>query len=100
MLPSWAFLLAFTLIFVGLRALGVFYVGAHGWFVLMPGQKVAVFVTLAASAALLTFSLVRQMVPGHQSLLRPGLLPADTCRLGRSNLEGAVHVYEMPTLQN
>jgi hypothetical protein len=75
LLPSWAFLSAFALIFVGLSSLGVLYLGPYGWFVLMPGQKIAVFATLAASAALLAFSLVRQMVPGQKSLLRPGLLP-------------------------
>jgi hypothetical protein len=41
----------------------------------MPVQRIAVFATLAASAALLSFSLVRQMVPGEKSLLRTGLLP-------------------------
>lgn len=75
LLPSWAFFLAFSLIFVGLSYLGVSYLGPSGWFVLMPGQKIAVFAALAASAALLAFSLVRQMVPGQKSLLRPGLLP-------------------------
>jgi hypothetical protein len=75
LLPSWVFVAAFALIFVGLSYLGASYLGAYGWFVLMPGQKIAVFATLAASAALLAFSLVRQMVPGQQSLLRPGLLP-------------------------
>jgi hypothetical protein len=75
LLPSWVFLLAFALIFVGLSCLGVLYLGPYGWFVLMPGQKIAVFATLAAGAALLAFSLVRHMVPGQKSLLRPGLLP-------------------------
>ena len=75
LLPSWVFLLAFALIFVGLSYLGGSYLGPHGWFVLMPGQKIAVFATLAASAALLAFSLVKQMVPGQKSLFHPGLLP-------------------------
>jgi hypothetical protein len=73
--PSWVFLSVFALIFVGLSYLGVLYLGPYGWFVLMPAQKIAVFTTLAASAGLLAFSLVRQMVPGQKSLLRPGLLP-------------------------
>jgi hypothetical protein len=73
--PSWVFMVAFVFIFVGLSYLGVSYLGAYGWFVLMPGQKIAVFATLAASAALLAFSLVRQMIPGQKSFLRPGLLP-------------------------
>jgi hypothetical protein len=75
LLPSWAFFLAFALIFTGLSVLGGFYLGTHGWFLLMPGQKIAIFATLAASAALLSFSLVRQMVPGEKLLLRPELLP-------------------------
>ena len=75
LLPSWIFLSAFALIFVGLSYLGVLYLGSYGWFVLMPGQKIAVFATLAASAALLAFSLVKQMVPGQKWLPCPGLLP-------------------------
>jgi hypothetical protein len=75
LLPLWVFLSAFALIFVGLSCLGVFYLGPYGWFMLMPGQKIAVFATLAASAALLAFSLARHMVPGQKSPLRPGLLP-------------------------
>ena len=75
LLPSWVFLSAFALFFVVLSSAGVAYLGPYGWFVLMPWQKVTVFATLGASAALLAFSLVRQMVPGQKLLLRPGLLP-------------------------
>jgi hypothetical protein len=75
LLPSWVFFSAFALLFVTLSYAGISYLGAYGWFMLMPGQKLAVFAALAASAALLAFSLVRQMVPGQKSLLRPGLLP-------------------------
>ncbi len=75
LLPSWVFLAAFALFFVALSYGGASYLGPYGWVLLMPGQKIAVFATLAASAALLSFSLVRQMVPGQKSLLRPGLLP-------------------------
>jgi hypothetical protein len=75
LLPSWVFLSAFAVVFVGLIYLAVFSLRPYGWFMLMPGQKIAVFPTLAASAALLAFSLVRHMVPGQKSLLRPGLLP-------------------------
>lgn len=73
--PAWVFLAAFAVIFIGLTTLGVFYLGANGWFALMTGQKIAIFSTLAGSAALLAFSLVRQMVPGEKSLFRPALLP-------------------------
>lgn len=75
LLPSWVFLSAFALAFVALSSLGVSYLKPNGWFVLMPAQKIAVFSSLAASAGLLAFSLVKQMVPGQRSLLRPGLLP-------------------------
>jgi hypothetical protein len=75
LLPSWVFLCAFLLFLLALSCLGVLYLGPAGWFVLMLGQKIAVFVTLAASAALLAFSLVRQMVPGQESPVRPVLLP-------------------------
>jgi hypothetical protein len=75
LLPSWVFLSAFAFTFLALCCLGVLYLKPYGWFVLMPRQKIGVFATLAASAALLSFSLVRQMIPGQKSLLRPGLLP-------------------------
>jgi len=73
--PSWVFLSAFALVFVALSCLGVLYLGPYGWFVLMPVQRIAVFATLGASAALLAFALVRQMVPGQKALVPPGLLP-------------------------
>ncbi len=75
LLPSWVFFGAFAFVLSGLSCLGVYCLGADGWFVLMPGQKIAVFATLAASAALLAFSLARQMVPGQKWLVRPELLP-------------------------
>jgi len=73
--PSWVFLVAFAFIFVGISCVGFSYLGAYGWFLLRSMQKIAVFSTLVGSAALLAFSLARQMVPGQKSLLRPGLLP-------------------------
>ena len=75
LLPSWGFLSAFLFVFAALSYAGVLYLGPYDWFVLMPAQKIAVFSTLAASAGLLAFSLVKQMVPGQKSLFRPGLLP-------------------------
>jgi hypothetical protein len=73
--PSWLFLSAFALSFIGLSYLGMLYLGSNGWFILMPVQRIAVFSTLAGSAGLLAFSLVRHMVPGQKSPLRLGLLP-------------------------
>jgi hypothetical protein len=75
LLPPWVFLAAFALVFVALSYLGMWYLGPYGWFMLMPGQKIAVFSSLAASAGLLAFSLARHMVPGQKSPLHPGLLP-------------------------
>jgi len=75
LLPSWVFLSAFLLVFGALSYVGMLYLRPCDWFVFMPGQKIAVFSTLAASAGLLAFSLVRQMVPGKKSLFRPELLP-------------------------
>lgn len=73
--PEWVFVTAFALAFAALCFVSMSYLKPYGWFVLMTGQKIAVFSSLAASAGLLAFSLARQMVPGHKSLLRPGLLP-------------------------
>jgi hypothetical protein len=73
--PPWIFFAAFAVIFIALSCIGGLYLGPYDWFVLMPAQRIAVFATLAGSAGLLAFSLVRQMVPGQKSLLRPGLLP-------------------------
>ena len=75
LLPAWVFFLIFALIFAGLSYVGICYLGTIGWSVLMPLQKIAVFATLASCAALLSFSLVRQMVPGEKSLLPTGLPP-------------------------
>ena len=47
----------------------------HGWAALGMGQRVAVFVTLAASAVVLGVSMVGQMVPGSKYALAPAALP-------------------------
>jgi len=73
--PSWLFLVAFFLVFIGLSAASLAYLHSSGWHMLMPVQKIAVFTTLAASSSLLAFSLVRQMTPGKRWPLRPGWLP-------------------------
>ncbi len=75
LLPPWVFLLAFVFTFIALSCLGVMHLGETGWLALMPMQRITVFTTLAASAALLSFALVRQMVPGQRSVLRSGWLP-------------------------
>jgi hypothetical protein len=40
--PSWVFLMAFAIVFITVCYVGVSYLGPNGWFVLMPGQKIAV----------------------------------------------------------
>lgn len=96
LLPSWVFASAFVSIFLALSVAGVLYLGQYGWFVLMPGQKIAVFATLASSAVLLAFSLVRQMVPGQKALLRPGLLPASLLVLLCLVVAGVFQVHADP----
>jgi hypothetical protein len=72
---SWLFLLAFAAVFAAVAGLGAWYLKPYGWFALMPVQKMAVFASLAAGAALLAFALVQEMVPGHRALLPERLLP-------------------------
>lgn len=54
---------AFTGIFIAVCVIGGALVGQQGWRALSELQKLAVFVPLAATIALLAFSLVRQMRP-------------------------------------
>jgi hypothetical protein len=73
--PSRFFLFAFALIFLSAVAVGSLMLGMNGWGVLNVEQKIAVFATLAASAALLALSMVRQMVPGSKHAVSPTVLP-------------------------
>jgi len=57
-------------------AVGWAELGMAGWRALGELQRLAVFSALAASAGLLAFSLVRQIVPGGKLLAPPGLLLA------------------------
>jgi hypothetical protein len=67
-------LLIFFLIFVVLTAVGIHHLGAFGWPVLTGLQKTVILTSLAASAALLSFSTVRQMTPGSRYPFSPALL--------------------------
>jgi hypothetical protein len=68
-LPSFAyFFAAFAATFVLLVAFGAYRIGASALSVLSPIQAAAIFFTLAASATMLSYSLVRQMVPGSRQL--------------------------------
>lgn len=73
--PAWIFLLTFAIVFACMTFIGMYYLKPLAWFVLMPVPKLAIFSTLAASASVLAFSLVRQMIPGQNAQLRPELLP-------------------------
>ena len=69
------FFAAFAAIFLVVGALGTVFLRANGFEAMSMGQRVAIFATLGASAALLAYSLVEQMVPGSRNRVRPALLP-------------------------
>ena len=69
------FLFAFVIVFLTVVAVGYLRIGADGWGALRASQKIVVFAMLAAAAALLAVSMVRQMVPGSKHTVSPTLLP-------------------------
>jgi hypothetical protein len=73
--PSWVSLLACTLIFLCVIAVGALRLGTNGWGALNMAQRAAVFATLAAGAVVLALSMVRQMAPGSKHSLAPAALP-------------------------
>jgi hypothetical protein len=73
--PSSIFLFACAIIFFCVAAAGAFLLGMNGWHALTVGKRIAVFMTLAASAVLLVVSVVRQMVPGSKHAIAPATLP-------------------------
>jgi hypothetical protein len=69
------YVLTFAMIFLAALAAALTPPGsASGWNVLSMGQKVFVFSVLAGCGALLTTSLVRQMVPGSRDPVSPAAL--------------------------
>jgi hypothetical protein len=70
------FMIAFVAIFAALVATGVNRLGAYGWADLDIVRRILMFLSLGASTALLSFSLVRQMVPGSVHRVPPSILPA------------------------
>ncbi len=70
-----AFFTAFALIFLAVGGLGAAWLRAYGFEAMSVEQRVAIFATLGASAALLAYSLVGQMVPGSRHRVPPALLP-------------------------
>ena len=69
LLPSFSYLFAaFAATFVLLVGLGVYRLGGFAILVMSPVQAAAILSSLAVSAAVLAYSLVRQMVPGSRQL--------------------------------
>jgi hypothetical protein len=73
--PSSIFLFACAIIFFSVAATGAFLLGTDGWHALTRAERIAVFMTLAASAILLVVSVVRQIVPGSKHAIAPATLP-------------------------
>ncbi len=73
-LPPTVIAVAFFFLFVVFTALSTLFLKSYGWDVLMPFQKITIFTSLAATAALLAFSLSRQIIPGSKTFLRSGSL--------------------------
>jgi hypothetical protein len=65
---------AFAGIFVAVCIIGCYMAGEHGWHALSELQRLAVFVPLIATSALLAFSLVLQMRPAAKHARASGLL--------------------------
>ena len=73
--PRHYFLAAFAGIFVSIVAIGLLFMGAPAINAMTRVQAGPILFTLAASAGALSYSLVRQMVPGSRHRLSPRLLP-------------------------
>jgi hypothetical protein len=72
--PSRILLFRCAIIFLSVVAVGALLLGFNGWGALSLVQRIAVLVTLAASAVLLAISMVRQMVPGSKHFFAPTVL--------------------------
>jgi hypothetical protein len=73
--PSSIYLFACAVIFFSVAAAGTLLLGTNGWHALTVAQRIAVFMTVSASAVLLAVSMVRQMVPGSRHAIAPAKLP-------------------------
>lgn len=69
--PTSVLFFALMFFLVVVAAIGSAALGTSGWRVLSALQRIAVFTALAATAGLLAFSAVRQIVPGSRLLLSP-----------------------------
>ena len=74
--PQRYFLAAFAAIYVLIVAFGVYRMGAFAFSVMSTLQAIVTLCALAASAAVLTYSLVQQMVPGSRHRIPPHYVPA------------------------
>jgi hypothetical protein len=74
--PMSSYLMAFAGVFASLVTVGVCREGTHSLAAMSPVQTVSILSLLSASASLLAWSLVLQMVPGSRHRLRPEVLPA------------------------
>ncbi|SRR5579871_74814 len=77
--PMWPlsyFFTAFAGIFVLIVSFGAYRMGTFAISVMSPLQAAAILCALAASAGLLAYSLVHQMVPGSRQRVSPQPLPA------------------------
>jgi hypothetical protein len=73
--PARFFLFACAIIILGVLAIGVIPPGMNGWAALGAAQRIVVFTTLAASAIVLSISMIGQMVPGNKYAIATRSLP-------------------------
>lgn len=73
--PQRYFLAAFAAVFILIAAVGVYRLGAFAIPVMSPVQAIVTLCALAASACVLIYSLVRQMVPGGRHRIPPRFVP-------------------------
>jgi hypothetical protein len=70
------YLAGFAIGFIALCAIGCYFAGQSGWHALNSVQKLCVFAPLGACAALLVFSIVRQMTPAAKHVRSSAVLSA------------------------
>jgi hypothetical protein len=74
--PDGVYLAGFAAIFIAVCMVGCYLAGQNGWHALGSVQKLGVFAPLAASIALLIFSIVRQMTPAAKHARSSALVSA------------------------
>ena len=71
LMPSYAYGLAFGLLFLAVVTIGCLMLGVSGWSALSTGQKIGVYTGSAIGGIVLALSMVRQMVPGSKLEISP-----------------------------